>query len=89
MWRRDGGRCSYRSPEGLRCGARGFLEFDHAVPWQRVRTQSIDHIRLRCRTHNDYAVCQAFGDAHMARFRKAFATTGSANHTEGPHDPVE
>jgi hypothetical protein len=58
------------------------------VPWERARTHSIDNIRLRCRTHNDYAACQAFGDAHMARFRKALAPTGSANQPEGPHDPT-
>ena len=70
VWKRDGGRCSYRSPNGRRCGAREFLEIDHAEPWGRVRAHALENLRLRCRTHNQYTASLAFGEAHMARFRK-------------------
>lgn len=32
VWRRDGGRCAYLGPEGLRCGETAWLELDHVVP---------------------------------------------------------
>ena len=33
VWRRDGGRCAFMSPEGKRCGSEEWLEFDHIIPW--------------------------------------------------------
>jgi len=68
--RRDGGRCSYVSRGGERCGAEEFLEFHHVDPWARTGTHSLDGIALRCRAHNQYEACRAFVEAHMARFRK-------------------
>ena len=71
VFHRDGGRCSYVSPQGRRCGTRDFLEFHHIVPWVRTQTHSVEGIALRCRAHNQYHACRDFGDKHMARFRKA------------------
>lgn len=68
--RRDGERCSYVSPRGVRCGTQEFLEFHHIAPWARTRVHSIGGIALRCRAHNQYAACRDFGEEHMARFRK-------------------
>jgi 5-methylcytosine-specific restriction endonuclease McrA len=70
VWKRDGGRCSYRSPNGRRCGTKEFLEIDHGEPWEWVREHAVENLRLRCRTHNQYTASLAFGEAHMARFRK-------------------
>jgi hypothetical protein len=68
--KRDGGRCTYVSPGGRRCGAREFLEFHHGDPWAWAHTHSVEGIALRCRAHNHYAACRDFGERNMARFRK-------------------
>jgi hypothetical protein len=68
--RRDGGRCSYVSTRGLRCGANEFLEFHHVEPWARTPVHSVDGIALRCRAHNQYAACLDFGEEQMERFRR-------------------
>jgi hypothetical protein len=68
--RRDGGRCTYVSPGGRRCGAREFLEFHHRDPWARTHAHPVEGIALRCRAHNQYEACRDFGQRHMARFQK-------------------
>jgi hypothetical protein len=68
--RRDGGRCSYVSARGVRCGAQEFLEFHHVDPWARTGTHPVEGIALRCRAHNEYEACRDFGEEHMVRFRK-------------------
>ncbi|MBI5631062.1 MAG: HNH endonuclease [Elusimicrobia bacterium] len=69
VWSRDGGRCSYMSPDGRHCEERGGLEYDHVRPWARGGTSSDPaNIRLLCRTHNRFAAVQAFGEGHMERF---------------------
>ena len=52
VWKRDGGRCTYVSAGGRRCGAREFLEFDHAEAWAHSRRHQLEAITLRCRAHN-------------------------------------
>jgi len=76
--KRDGGRCTYVSPGGRRCGSREFLEFHHRNPWARTHAHSVDGIALRCRAHNHYAACRDFGERHMARFRKKKHEQGAA-----------
>ena len=68
VWKRDGGRCSYVSATGRLCGARAFLEFDHAEAWARHRTHSAEGITLRCRGHNQQRARRDFGERHMARY---------------------
>ncbi len=68
VWKRDGGRCSYVSANGRRCGAREFLEFDHAEAWARHRSHSAEGITLRCRGHNQQRARRDFGERHMARY---------------------
>ncbi len=70
VFQRDGGRCSYVSPQGRRCDSRDFLEFHHVTPWARTQTHSVEGIALRCRAHNQYHARRDFGEKHMERFRK-------------------
>jgi hypothetical protein len=65
---RDAGRCSYVSPGGRRCGAKEFLEFDHAEAWTWTHAHSIGGITLRCRAHNQQRARLDFGEVHLARF---------------------
>lgn len=56
VYRRDGGRCVFKSVEGRRCDARRGLEYDHILSWARGgRSDNPDNIRLLCRAHNQSA----------------------------------
>lgn len=63
VWRRDGGRCVFRSPDGRMCGARARLQLDHVVPWA-LGGASDDprNLRLLCRAHNLLEARRVFGD---------------------------
>lgn len=55
VWRRDGGKCGYESPSGIRCGSTAFLEIDHLVPWSiGGSSQDSRNLALRCSGHNKY-----------------------------------
>ena len=67
--KRDGGRCSYVDPKGMRCGSKTRLEFDHVVPVARGGPTTIANLRLLCRAHNLHAAERAFGREFMQWFR--------------------
>ena len=71
VWRRDGARCTFVSDDGHRCDERKFLEFDHVIEVARGGRASVDGIRLRCRTHNQYTAECTFGAEFMAAKREA------------------
>lgn len=61
-WERDGGQCAYVGPDGVRCTARAWLEFDHETPFA-LGGSSDDPAGVRpfCRPHNQWVARQAFG----------------------------
>jgi hypothetical protein len=61
VWQRDGGQCTYTTESGHRCPARDLLQYDHVEPVARGGEATVDNLRLRCRTHNQYTAEQAFG----------------------------
>jgi 5-methylcytosine-specific restriction endonuclease McrA len=71
VWERDGGRCTYLSPEGRRCECRWQLELDHVRPDALGGPPAVENLRLRCRVHNFLHAEETFGRAHMARFKRA------------------
>jgi hypothetical protein len=70
VWERDGGRCTFESDAGRRCGARRMLEFDHADPVARGGEATVERIRLRCRAHNQYEAERAFSKPFMDEKRR-------------------
>jgi 5-methylcytosine-specific restriction endonuclease McrA len=70
VWERDGGRCTFTSPDGHRCGSRRRLELDHVQADWLGGPPAIDNLRLRCRVHNALHAEETFGQGHMARFRR-------------------
>ncbi len=66
VFARDGERCTYVSPDGDRCPARGHLELDHVQPKARGGTETAANLRVRCRAHNALYAEQVFGRAHVA-----------------------
>ncbi len=87
VWKRDGGRCTWTSPDGRRCESRWKLELDHVTPPLFGGTATIDNLCLRCRGHNLLHAEQVYGREHMDRFRREaraprtgeIATAGSSN----------
>ncbi len=71
VWERDGGRCTYTSPDGRRCECRFRLELDHIQPVALGGPSTVANLRLRCRPHNSLHAEETFGREHMARFRRA------------------
>jgi hypothetical protein len=65
VWERDKGQCTFRSTAGRRCNERRFVEFDHAEPVARGGRATVEGMRLRCRTHNQYEAERAFGSDFM------------------------
>jgi hypothetical protein len=70
VWKRDGGRCTWRGPDGRRCESRWRLELDHVISFALGGTTTADGLRLLCRVHNQLYAEQVFGADHMARFRR-------------------
>jgi hypothetical protein len=52
VWKRDQGKCTYKSPDGKCCESRFALEIDHMQPWSMGGQTVIGNLRLLCRAHN-------------------------------------
>jgi len=73
VFERDQERCTYRSPDGVRCSEHRCLEVDHIVPVARGGSSEIDNLRLVCRAHNQLFAEQWFGREFISAKRKAVA----------------
>jgi len=67
---RDGDRCTFVSDCGVRCESRTRLEFDHVNEVARGGLPTVDGVRLRCRTHNQYTAERTFGREFMSHKRR-------------------
>ena len=70
VWLRDGGRCTFTGPAG-QCGAVGWLEFHHIVPFAAGGPATAENITLRCRAHNQYEA-----DAYFKQDSRSQAPAG-------------
>jgi 5-methylcytosine-specific restriction endonuclease McrA len=70
VWARDGGRCTFVSEDGHRCGARRRLQYDHVVPIARGGESTADNVRLRCSPHNYHEAERVFGAGFMSGKRE-------------------
>jgi hypothetical protein len=70
VWSRDGGRCTWTSPDGKRCGSTWKLELGHITPVALGGPSTEDNVRIECGAHNQYEADRVFGREHMARFRQ-------------------
>lgn len=67
---RDGGRCTFESANGHRCGSRTRLEFDHVTPVAQGGESTVANVRLLCHTHNQLEARRAFGAGFIERKRE-------------------
>jgi hypothetical protein len=68
---RDGDQCCFRSPQGIRCAERGWIEFHHGLPYARGGDRSPQNISLLCHAHNQYLADLDYGRSVMDRHRHA------------------
>jgi hypothetical protein len=80
---RDGGQCTFVSPEGRRCTARGFLELHHHVTtYARGGAATADNLRLTCRAHNALLAERDYGRNFMrAKLLEAAANRQRPGHS--------
>jgi membrane protein involved in colicin uptake len=71
VWERDGGRCTFVSESGKRCGSNRFLELDHVQPVACGGLSTVENLRVVCRAHNQYAAEQVFGVDFVEAKREA------------------
>ena len=76
VWKRDEGRCTWRGPDGQRCGSAWKVELDHIRPAALGGPSSVENLRLLCRVHNALSAEQVFGRAHMQACRNKATQTG-------------
>lgn len=60
-WERDGGQCAFVGPDGIRCTARAWLEFDHRQPFALGGSSEESNLQPMCRPHNALRGRMMFG----------------------------
>jgi hypothetical protein len=83
VWARDGGQCTFVSTTGRRCPARSRLEFDHLDEVARGGQATVANVRLRCRSHNQFAAECTFGTAFMSHKRQEAQRAAAARAAAG------
>ncbi len=76
VWKRDEGRCTWRGPDGQRCGSTWKPELDHIRPAALGGRSTAENLRVLCQSHNRLSAEQVFGRAHMEACRNKATQTG-------------
>ena len=83
VWKRDEGRCTWRGPDGQRCGNTWQVELDHIRPAALGGPSTVENLRILCRSHNALAAEHAFGREHMEACRNKAPRTGEVTSPSG------
>ena len=89
VWKRDEGRCTWRGPDGQRCGNTWQVELDHIRPAALGGPSTVENLRILCRAHNTLAAEQAFGREHMEACRNKATQTGKVTSSSGSRGAVQ
>ncbi|GEJ59294.1 HNH endonuclease [Anaeromyxobacter diazotrophicus] len=84
VWRRDGGRCSFRLPDGSACGSTTRLELDHILPVALGGKPEVGNLRVTCALHNRLAARVMFGDRWMDQFTRDRTRAAALPGGDGP-----
>ena len=76
VWERDGGQCTFTTPDGRRCPARKELEYHHDDPYGLGGDRSATSIRLMCTQHNAYMADRDYGKEKMDEYRRSADRVG-------------
>ncbi|MCK4236159.1 MAG: HNH endonuclease [Candidatus Krumholzibacteria bacterium] len=68
VFKRDGGRCTFMSKEGVRCISILNLQIDHIIPYSKGGDNSADNLRLLCAKHNRHEAERVYGKEFMESF---------------------
>ena len=83
VWKRDEGKCTWRGPDGKRCGSTWKVELDHVQPAALGGPSTVENLRILCRSHNTLSAEHVFGREHMDLFRTPSARTGESTSPGG------
>jgi len=75
---RDGGQCTFVTPDGKRCPERHRLEYHHDDPYGRGGDRSANNIRLMCKCHNLYMAELDFGKETIDEYRRSADRVGES-----------
>jgi len=92
VYERDGGRCTFVSPDGRRCEQRGFLELDHVHAYGRGGATTTDNLRTRCKSHNLRSAEREYGRSFIQRRiakSRARAAARRATRGRGTSEPMD
>jgi len=71
VWERDGGQCTFVTPDGKRCPERHRLEYHHDKPYGRGGDRNANNLRLMCKCHNLYMAELDFGKETIDEYRRS------------------
>jgi len=86
VWERDEGRCTFVSITGGRCRSRRYAQLDHVVPFARGGKATVENLRLRCSSHNQYEAERVFGVDFMKRKRQEAREAAASEDRDNGHD---
>lgn len=66
VYARDGGRCTFIGPDGMRCNSTWNLQIDHIMPFAKGGSHNIQNLRLLCAKHNNLEAANIYGKEFMA-----------------------
>lgn len=88
---RDGGQCTFVSPDGRRCTERGGLQYHHEIPFAKGGPNTTENVRLLCRCHNALHARRDYGEQHVAarigKARKQEPSPRSSTRTAAVNGP--
>jgi len=70
IYKRDGGRCTFKGRKGRRCNSRWNLQIDHIVPYGKGGDRSPENLRLLCARHNRVMAEKEYGRDKIREFIK-------------------
>lgn len=90
---RDGGRCTFVGPGGVRCEATMEMQIHHDEPYGMGGATTAENVRLACRRHNALMAEQCYGRQRVAaakeRASRERACRGRGNGRPSPNSAAE
>ena len=75
------GMCTYVAPDGTRCQKKGFLHYNHIVPFSLGGKSEGSNLRLLCSSHNALCAEEVFGKDYIT---KKIRAVSFRNHATSP-----